>query len=622
MKKFLLLLFAVTANSALMAQDSIWLVPALPQRGARVTIYFKSDKQVFAHAKTLSGGFYSLDDKRRVVAQDLTFAKSEENWAATVTIPDTAYAVVANMVRPDSDAVAAAVAAGLDSSGGKSFIKSYLALGYAYGNLSRSLGVPSDGVKARELFLQYWKGLPEPPSSFSAKLSWYLMAKKDTTKILNLAANLPLDSTAVEGDYIMAAGFARQLGNNPLSTLLNIIYHQRFPHGDWNRYDFYTRFQAAKDTAEEETIIREYKQAYPNELPQVSLLRTFNSIAQGKLMASGDLSGALALIPKDASDVDIAGEYNNLAWQACEKDIQIPRALALSKASLDTLQALEASGRDKPADETSAQYRKSLTTNYALFADTYAYLLYKTGSYKEAFAYERKSLAGSGAKPQVDIIARYHLFMEKVEKPSKVLASLSVYIAKGQSDTSMEAQFKRLYKGSKSANDAYADLEAQVKALKQAEIVKTIMNDPASKFTLLDLNGNKVSLDSLKGKTVVIDFWATWCGPCKASFPAMQKLVDLHKNDKNVAFLFVDTWEHGDDKKQDAADFIKKSPYTFHVLLDNDNKVVEAYKVEGIPTKFVIDKNGVTRFKAVGFDGNTDDTVEEMESMIAVTLKN
>jgi hypothetical protein len=294
MKNFLLLLlFAVTATSALVAQDSIWMIPALPQRGAGVTIYFKSDKPVFAHAKTLSGGFYSIDDKRRIVAHDLTFKKSKNNWTATATIPDTAYAVVANMVRPDTDATAAVVAAGLDSSNGQPFIKSYLALGYAYGNLSRSLGVPSDAVKARELFVQYWKGLPEPPSSFSAKLSWYLMAKKDTTKILNLAASLPLDSTAVEGDYIMAVNFASQLRNKPLSTLLNIIYHQRFPHGDWNRYDFYFRFQAAKDTAEQETIIREYKQAYPNELPQVSLLLAFKGLLQDKLLASGNLSGAL-----------------------------------------------------------------------------------------------------------------------------------------------------------------------------------------------------------------------------------------------------------------------------------------------------------------------------------------
>ncbi|HUB61796.1 MAG TPA: hypothetical protein VL978_13875, partial [Puia sp.] len=425
MKKFVLFCFTVMAAAASMAQDSIWIVPALPQRGARVTIYFKSEKPAFAHTKTLSGGFYSLDALNRIVAQDLAFGRSGDNWTATATVPDTAYAVVANIVRPDTDAFAAAVAAGLDSSNGTPFLKSYLALGYTYFNQTQSLGIPSDPAKGHALFEQYWKGLPEPPSSFSAKLSWYLMAKKDTAKILNLSADLPLDSTAVETDYLMAAGLARQLGNRPLSRLLNNICHRKYPHGEWNRFDYYNRVLAAKDTAEQWGIIREYKKAYPDERPQQSLLPAFESIMQKQLIASGDLSGAMALIPKDASAHDIAGEYNFLAWEACVKDLQLSLALSLSKASLDTLLALEASGRDKPVAETRAQYLKSLTGEYALFADTYAYLLYKTGAYKEAFAYEKKSLAASGPSPQLDIISRYHLFMEKAEKPSKVVASLS-----------------------------------------------------------------------------------------------------------------------------------------------------------------------------------------------------
>jgi thiol-disulfide isomerase/thioredoxin len=622
MKELVLLFIAAATCGALMAQDSIWLVPALPQRSARVTIYFKSEKAAYTHAKTLSGGFYSLDGKNRVVAQDLTYERSGNNWMATATVPDTAYAVVANMDRPDAEPIAVAVAAGLDSSNGQPFLKSYNVLAYVHEGKNRPLGIPLDGIKASALTNQYWEGLSAPPSNFAGKVTWYLVTKKDTAKALNLLANLPLDSTAVEIDYEVADNYATRLGNKPLATLLKIVYHQKYPHGDWNRFEYYNRMLAAKEPAEQLKIIREYKEAYPNVPQDESFISSFTSMVQDKLLASGDLSGALALIPKDASGLDIAGRYNSLAWVACERDIQIPRALTLSKASLDTLLALEASGRDKPVDQTTAQYRKSLIANYAVFADTYAYLLYKTGSYKEAFAYEKKSLAGCGAKPPVDIIARYHLFMEKVEKPSKVLASLATYIAKGQSDTTMQALFKRLYKGSKNADDALADLTSQAQLLKQAEMVKTIMNDPAAKFTLLDLNGNKVSLDSLKGKTVVIDFWATWCGPCKASFPAMQKLVDRHKEDKKVAFLFVDTWEHAEDKKQNAADFMRNSSYTFQVLLDNDNKVVSAYKVSGIPTKFVIDKNGVTRFMAEGSDGNTDNIVAEVESMIALTQKN
>jgi len=622
MKVFALLALAVATGSVSMAQDSVWITPALPHRGAQVTIYFHSDKPVFAHAKKVAGGFYSLDDKNQLIAKDLAFEKSGDNWMATARVPDSMYAVAANVARPDSDAFAAVVAVGLDSVNGQLFAKSYLALAFAYSLPASILGV-QDTKKAEMLRQQYWSGLSAPPSDFNGKLSYYTKTKKDTTKALTLIANLPLDSTAVENDYASAISVARQLKNIPLSTLLTNVRNQKYPLGNWKRFDYYSRLASATDTAAQWKILHEYSQAFPDDGQAsggMALLPRFKAMIRNKLAAAGDVSGALALIP--ASGLDRAGADNDIAWGAYQKNVDIARALAISKESLDTLQAFEASGKGKPAYETGAQYKKNLAYTYALYADTYAALLDKSGAYKEAFEYEKKALAGAGPKPDIDIVTRYHELMEKVETPTKVIASLSVYIAKGQSDSAMEAQFKRLYKGNKSPEEAYASLEAQAKATKQAEMVKTLMNERASGFTLVDLDGNKVSLDSLKGKTVIVDFWATWCGPCKASFPAMQKLVDLHKNDRNVAFLFVDTWETADDKKQNAADFIKKSPYTFHVLLDNDSKVVANYKVDGIPTKFVIDKDGMVRFKAVGFDGSTDGTVDEIESMIAVAQKN
>ena len=83
-------------------------------------------------------------------------------------------------------------------------------------------------------------------------------------------------------------------------------------------------------------------------------------------------------------------------------------------------------------------------------------------------------------------------------------------------------------------------------------------------------------------------------------------------------FIFVDTWERETDKEKNAADFIATNKYTFHVLLDNDNKVVEQFKVEGIPTKFVIDKEGLIRFKSVGFDGSDDKLMSELTAMIGM----
>jgi len=624
MKAPVLLALAVAVSISSIAQDSIWLSPAHPHHGEKVTVNFRSAKPAFAHAKTLTGGFFNFDDRNHVVAQDLLYVRSGSQWTATASVADTAYAVSATVIRPDSDVIAASTVAGVDSADGRLFLRSYRALAYAYGPGSQWVGVQEDMDKATENNRRYWDSLTAPAPGLGEKLAYYLRTKKDTAKALDIIANLPLDSTITYDEYDMAASYARGAKNRPLSTLITNVRNLKYPKGYWKRFEYYNRIAAARDTAEMRKILDQYKQTYPEDgrnTGGAALLPFFTTIYRNALAQQGDGPAALALIPKDADGLTIAQTYNNIAWSGGEKNLRIRENLALAKASLDTLEALNATGRGKPKYQTLAEYRKTIAANIGLTADTYAYLLYKTGDYQNAYKYEKISIDNSGPKPDIGIIERYHQAMEKIEKPSKVVASLSTYIAKGQADSAMQAQFIRLYKGDKPADDAYAALEMQAKALKQTEVAKTILNTPATRFTLSDLDGNKISLESLKGKTVVVDFWATWCGPCKASFPAMQKLVDRYKDDKNVAILFVDTWEHVDNKKQNAADFIKNSPYTFHVLLDNTDKVVADYKVDGIPTKFVIDPNGITRFKAVGFNGNTDETVAELDSMIKLAQK-
>jgi peroxiredoxin len=149
-----------------------------------------------------------------------------------------------------------------------------------------------------------------------------------------------------------------------------------------------------------------------------------------------------------------------------------------------------------------------------------------------------------------------------------------------------------------------------------------MINEPAPAFTLKDLDGKTVSLADLKGKTVIVDFWATWCGPCKASFPGMQMAVNKYKDDPNVKFLFVDTWENGDKYVDEVKKFITDNKYTFHVLIDEkvddgkQAKVISSYNVDGIPTKFIIDKNGNIRFKYVGYSGTPEKLVDEVTNMV------
>jgi len=96
----------------------------------------------------------------------------------------------------------------------------------------------------------------------------------------------------------------------------------------------------------------------------------------------------------------------------------------------------------------------------------------------------------------------------------------------------------------------------------------------------------------------------------------MKKAVEKYSDNPEVEFLFINTWERVDDKKKNAEDFLQRTKYPFHVLMDDENVVVEKYKVQGIPTKFIIGGNGKIRFQSVGFSGVESEVLEELDQMI------
>ena len=124
----------------------------------------------------------------------------------------------------------------------------------------------------------------------------------------------------------------------------------------------------------------------------------------------------------------------------------------------------------------------------------------------------------------------------------------------------------------------------------------------APDFTLADTEGRQVHLKDLRGKVVVVDFWATWCPPCREQMPHLQQ-IHQQFSDKGVVVLGLDVGEDGPRVSQ----FARQSAYTFTLLLGSEPGVTELYFVDGFPTTLVVDRQGKIVYRAVG--GQSPDTL-------------
>jgi peroxiredoxin len=122
-----------------------------------------------------------------------------------------------------------------------------------------------------------------------------------------------------------------------------------------------------------------------------------------------------------------------------------------------------------------------------------------------------------------------------------------------------------------------------------------VVGAPAPDFTLQDIEGNAVQLSALAGQVVVVNFWATWCGPCKLEMPALQARYDALK-DQGLTVLAVNL----DEPLEQVQAFAQDLNLTFPILLDPGAKVNELYRVRGYPTTFFVNREGMIDRQHVG----------------------
>lgn len=144
------------------------------------------------------------------------------------------------------------------------------------------------------------------------------------------------------------------------------------------------------------------------------------------------------------------------------------------------------------------------------------------------------------------------------------------------------------------------------------QTLPAFLDKPAPEFTLPDTEGQTHRLRDYRGQVVVLNFWATWCPPCREEMPAMERLHEQVAG-TGIAVVAINVGEDEDTIFRFTGDY----PVTFPLLMDREGTIVEEYPVIGLPTTYIIDPAGIIRHRAVGTrEWDAPEVVRELRALL------
>ncbi|WP_317197278.1 TlpA disulfide reductase family protein [Arachidicoccus terrestris] len=434
-----------------------------------------------------------------------------------------------------------------------------------------------------------------------------------------------------EKKMAMGAYYLKSLGQDQSSDSLNKVIIQTFPKGFTVLNNRAEEIYKQTDPAKQEQLFKKLLTDLPEKKDQ-----------QGKVLDEGENIVYDYIRNAISSSYIKTGQYDkavSYADQIVTKFWKGEGYAGAAGALLRAGQLDEAKMLYKKAIDVAAPYFEQhaakgpeafAAIGYPSYLESYAGILTKEGKFTEALPIIEKAF-NARKEHSPESYMTYMKVLSRSGQEQKAFEIGDEALRNGAASEALKDQLKVLYaKVKKDGPDFDSYLATAMQQLHEKflkELPETMLDLPSQNFSLKDMEGKTVQLSDYLGKTVILDFWATWCGPCKRSFPAMQMAVNKYATDKDVVFLFIDTWERTPDADQQVKKFISANNYSFRVLLDRkpavsgDNMVVEKYGITGIPTKFVIDPNGKIRFRLTGFGGGNDAAVEEISAMIELARK-
>ncbi len=489
--------------------------------------------------------------------------------------------------------------------------------------------------------LLFAKELAAHPDNFRGRTMWYsfLLSQKyvDSTAIKSkafhfldkkLAAN-PTSRTWVTK---IEQGYNR-IGEETMGDSVEQAMIEKYPKSDIGWYSFYQKADDEKDEDKQAEMLLEYvrvdfnrtyinkyytEQAYETLFEYYAKAGNLEMMKQiavkwlepnpktlDKLIQSESYNSAANFIIKNTGHYDWAAQY---AQKALELTDQEPAHTGLTDFGY------KARTLPNKREEELLKERKS-----EILA-TVGLIYTKQEKFEEAEKTLVKAKELSDDKTTRIYLAKLY---KATDRPKMAFDIYWELLLEEPMDEELKIKLKESYIAFKGSEEGFElkteELDAAWREKMIAEFKEEMIDkEPPSMKTVTDLQGNPLDLSSMKNKVVVIDFWATWCGPCLSAFPYLQKVYEKYEDNPDVKFIVLNSaWSNSikDAQKWKKEGDYKENEYSFPLFYDKDSKVTTAFGVTGIPTTFVLGKDGNIKFKHVGYSG------PDMEPKLALRIE-